>query len=250
MDIEEKARTMGWVPKEEFRGDPEKHITAEEFVERGENIMPILKERLGKFEERIDSQVQQIEKLNQTVSNVVRMSKTASERAYKKAVRDLQKQQREAAHSGDGEAFDRVAKEIEELEKTQVDEKPSDIHPDYNGWVQKNQWYVEDEQLSEYADFVANKIHQTGGLEGRALYEEVTKRVKKQYPEKFENPKRQTPPPVEGGGGEGGETTKSKKKTYRDLPADAKEVCDRQISQGLWKDRDEYVAEYFAQEEE
>ena len=42
-EIEEKAVAMGWVPLEEWKGDPEQHRPADEFVARGEQILPIVK---------------------------------------------------------------------------------------------------------------------------------------------------------------------------------------------------------------
>ena len=32
--VEKEAREMGWTPKEKFKGNPDKWVTAEEFVER------------------------------------------------------------------------------------------------------------------------------------------------------------------------------------------------------------------------
>ena len=40
-EVEQKASNLGWVPKEEFRGDPERHVSAERFLERGEKELPL-----------------------------------------------------------------------------------------------------------------------------------------------------------------------------------------------------------------
>jgi hypothetical protein len=44
-DTEVRARTMGWVPKEEYKGNPDNWRDANEFVRRGEEILPIVQER-------------------------------------------------------------------------------------------------------------------------------------------------------------------------------------------------------------
>ena len=41
-----RARRMGWIPKDEYGGKPDNWRSAKDFIERGENEMPILRERL------------------------------------------------------------------------------------------------------------------------------------------------------------------------------------------------------------
>ena len=41
-ETEDKARRLGWVPKEEFKGDPENWRSADEFMARGEQLLPIV----------------------------------------------------------------------------------------------------------------------------------------------------------------------------------------------------------------
>ena len=56
-EIMEEARKQGWVPEDEWKGDPDKWRPAEEFVERGKNIIPILNDRLAKTEQMIETLV-------------------------------------------------------------------------------------------------------------------------------------------------------------------------------------------------
>src|SRR5882762_9790943 len=42
-EIEVKARKMGWLPKEQFRGSADKWVDAERYVSRGEEFIPFLK---------------------------------------------------------------------------------------------------------------------------------------------------------------------------------------------------------------
>src|SRR3990167_11082395 len=50
--VETEARSMGWVPKEEFRGPESQWRDAEEFVERGHNVLPIVNSLLKKEREK------------------------------------------------------------------------------------------------------------------------------------------------------------------------------------------------------
>ena len=38
------AESMGWIPPERFKGDPERYIDAAEYIDRGEKVLPIIKE--------------------------------------------------------------------------------------------------------------------------------------------------------------------------------------------------------------
>ena len=41
-EILREAKTLGWVPKDQFRGSADDWVDASTFVERGKQVMPIL----------------------------------------------------------------------------------------------------------------------------------------------------------------------------------------------------------------
>jgi DNA-directed RNA polymerase len=49
-EVQARALEMGWIPPERYKGDPERFIDADAFVERGETILPIVKKRAEKLE--------------------------------------------------------------------------------------------------------------------------------------------------------------------------------------------------------
>ena len=73
-----------------------------------------------------------------------------------------------------------------------------------------------------------------------ASIQEVTEEVRRRFPEKFGNPRREKPNRVEGGGTPSG---RSGKKGYADLPPEAKAACDRFVKQGLMT-KEEYVKDF------
>jgi len=54
-NLERKARQLGWLPKDQYRGPEDKWIDADAFVERGEQVMPFLR----KANERLERQLQE-----------------------------------------------------------------------------------------------------------------------------------------------------------------------------------------------
>src|SRR6185503_5830853 len=113
--VEAEAAKMGWTPKSEFRGDPAKWRPADEFVERGKNMLPIV-------QAKVKRQETQIEELTRTVKDFAdHMSKT-DQRAYDRAMADLKQQRKEALAAGDGDTFEKVDEAIDQL-KTEAQAK-------------------------------------------------------------------------------------------------------------------------------
>ena len=85
-DVEQRARDMGWVPKEEFRGPEENWKSAEDFVRIGENYMPVLKERLGKLEETIGELRAENKKVSGSLQKLADHHRGTWKRQYLKAL--------------------------------------------------------------------------------------------------------------------------------------------------------------------
>jgi hypothetical protein len=111
-------------------------------------------------------------------------------------------------------------------------------------WLADNRWYVEDDKLGTFADGAAEKVR-AQGFSGKAYYDELTRIVKATFPEKFENPNRQRENAV--GGGEP-TSSSGNKKTYKNLPKEAKDACDMFVEQGIMT-REAYVESYEFDEE-
>lgn len=242
---EDRARSMGWVPAEEFRGDPKRWVSADEFVRRGENEMPILRERLRKFE--ADKR-----ELELTVRDLHSHYRKSEERAYLKALNEVRAETRRAVESGDVEAFEQAEKRREEIERERpvaappVAQGPTPT-PEQTEWVTRNQWFVAnspdyDPDMSAYV-LTRYQIEENAnpGIAPADVLRRIDASLRKTFPNKFgANPRRDNAPRVEGGGA----TVRGAKRGYADLPAEAKQACDRFIKAGIFKSRDEYVAEY------
>jgi hypothetical protein len=73
------------------------------------------------------------------------------------------------------------------------------------------------------------------------FYEEVTRQVKEAQPEKFTNPARKSASVSSSSDGRSPST--KTKKSYNDLPSEAKQACDKFVKQKLMT-QEQYVAEY------
>lgn len=238
-EIEEKALKMGWTSKENFKGDPDKWRPADEFVERGENMLPIVRATVKKQE-------REIAELKASMKQFAEFHTKTEQRAYDKALNDLKAQRAEAVAAGDGEAFAKVDDAIEglkkDIEKTAKIAPKDDDDPVFEEWKGRNKW-LDDPKLEAYGTAAAQYLINSGVKErGAEFYELVTKEVKARFPEKFTNPRRENAPAVEGGA----PAARKGGKGYADLPADARAACERMAKNGF-ADNPKAAADFKAQ---
>lgn len=240
--VEERALGMGWTPKEEFKGRPERWIDAETFVKRGEEFLPILQANNKALARETEASKKELAELRKSVSEMREFYSKSEERAYQKAVRDLQSQLEDAAANGDVEGVKAVTKEITALEK-EASAKPKDgpqDEPDVlKAWKAENAWFKPDTVMGKAAAAVADELISKGMKDPADYLPEVTKRMKAEFPEKFENPRRREPGAVEGGAS----APRKGGKTRSDLPPEARSMMDKWVKQGLMTEA-EYLKGY------
>lgn len=269
--IETRAREMGWIPKEEFRGDPEKFIPADQFVARGEELLPIIKADRRKLQSEVQTTRQQLEQTQRMLSAAqesIEELKTFNSKMSKDQAKsrrsELAAELKAARESGDVEKELEIQDELSELSAT-IREKSQEkrtttvttgneaSHPEFKAWASENPWFGQDKRRTSLAMGIAEELKETG-LKGRELLDRVSEEVEKTF---GGNPRRQSASRVEGarGGSPPNGDNGTPGKTYADLPADAKTTCERQAKRLVGEGRafktiqdwrNHYVRTYFA----
>jgi len=259
-DVESRARNMGWADEESFRGSPDLWVSAEEFVRRGENEIPIMRERLRAMDSNLNKSNLERSRLEGKIDSLTRsqvdLANSLSKAAYERARKEIEAEKRDAAENGDLDRFDRAQSKIDDLdtavEKVQPPEPPatnqqSGDHPDFAGWVSQNPWYNDDYEMSSEADrYGAFMVSKGRATPGRDVYDKTTAHIKKKYPEKFgAKPLPAGQASVEAGSGSmgAGNAGGAKKRSYNGLPADAKAACDMLVAEGILT-KEQYVKDY------
>lgn len=234
-DFEAEAKAMGWTPKDDFKGDDKRWIDAETFVKRGEEMMPILKAQNKKLRQDMDDLKRQMKKAADHFSK-------AEERAFQKALAEIDRKHAEAVEVGDVAGARKAVVEMRELEKDFSSEVPAAAEPtdqkqiaaEFQAWVEANDWYGADDAKTRYADLQAGLMGPAEEWpQGRkAWFAEIEKKVDAKFAAR---------PPVVNAAPGARPAGKSTSRTYADLPPDAKKLCDKWVSQGVIKDRATYV---------
>lgn len=268
---EDRARRMGWRPKDEYGGNPDRWVDAKTFVERGETELPILRERFRKLDDRLANTENRLkdttDKLEQSTKVLVEirdMSRTAEDRAYKRAMADLANKEREAVREASEEKYNAIQAEKAAVEASRP--KPEETvqrteppvpqtNPVIDQWLADNGWFMQDRVLNAVAieEDVAIKRDHPGWTVSEQLAE-VRRRVVERFPEKFgstrkppvTSDRRSAPPAV---AVSTASPPRPKGKTVKDLPPEAREALKRFKASIPNYTEEEYLKTYFAGEE-
>ena len=243
--VEEAARGQGWVPEEEWDGDPTQWRDAQVFLERGE------------YFKTMGTQKKQIDKLNAVVEKMASIQAATREDERQRVLQELSEKKVSAMEEGE---FERVATIDNEMNK--IRSEPAMAVPNVQGqneelytqnkiaeYIDNNQWYRTNSDMRQYADSLAVGFR-TGNPNATIddVLEYTDREVKIRYPEQFggqvpsaspvASTRRTTKPSPNGA---------QKKKTLDDLPAGSREMY-AQIGQsfvdaGAVDSIDEYIEE-------
>lgn len=234
---EVRARAQGWVPKEEFRGEAERWIDARSFVERGETILPIMRER----NERLEKEIRGMKKSFEEFSEFHRQT---AEKAYQKALKEIEQRKLGAVERADTEEYKDAELERVELEKSKPVPKVEKVEgpPELQEFQKSNAWYGIDRELTDEADALGGAYIKQG-IPYSKMLEKVQETIKKLHPEKFTNIRRDGVSLVESVSSETGLPKKGNSRAYENLPAEAKAQCDKWIKSGLLT-KEQYIRDY------
>ncbi len=246
--VEEKAREVGWRPKEEWDGPTTGWMDPEEFLARNERLKkkadPIAQKEISRLE-------RELTEMKASVTDLTRMYTNAEQRGYKRALKDIQKRQEKAVEDGDTDAFRAAQAEADELKQEMTEAKPEQkpqASAMYESFTRENDWYNSDLKMTAYADHIAPVVARNLGIkqETPEFYKRIAEAVREEFPEKFENPNRKRASAVEGNGTAAGASTSK-------WPAEATAAYKRFVAQGksgpypdgdTKKNREQFIRDY------
>lgn len=280
-EVIREATEMGWIPKEQFRGDEGKWVDAETFVKRGREFIPFLQADRRKLQQQVTTLTAQVQQTNtllqasqESIEELKSFNSEVSRDRAKTKQTELLAGIRAAREANDVDTEVELTNQLadqkaalKEAEKTKTvvppvqkgNGKPPDYtqDPSWQAWAKENSWFGTDTRRTSIAVAIANELradpaHQ--GLQGRDFLDKVSTEVDKtlggtarrEAADRVEGGVRGTGGAGGGGGGGG--------KGYAELPPDAKEACEKQakrlVGQGrAFKDiaswRTHYAAKYF-----
>lgn len=248
-DFETEAKDIGWVPESEFKGPKEKWKPAQQFVEDGEKILPIVRSQLNREKEAREKERADFAK---RLERMERMSNTAVERLkaqHKSELDRIQNQKLAAVEAGDTDEYKRLDKQEKDLAKTTFEEPVVETKDDFQKKLDKfsadNPWYTSNDVMAAYADHVS----QTLARENPAItFEEnarqTIEKIKAKFPEQFKQPAANGHAAVDGGGDFPGPGA-GKSSLEAKLPAEALKQAKADVAAKLYPNVEAWAKVYF-----
>lgn len=268
-ETEARARAMGWIPQDEYKGDQSKWKDAKSFVAVLDENPKIVRERLNQALTKQTELERKLHNQGQTYQDqfkrLERMSTVALERQRKNIIEQYDAAKRQAVELGDTARYDQLEtakREAVTQFDTQADAAyeqpqpqqqthttlPPEQHSAVQSWQASNPWYGKDEAMTMLAQLESKRIaNEHPGLTVQQNLAEVVRAVSRRFPEKFstqQRPANGSTPTVESGSRT---PSGAGRRGWGDMPADARAVGARQIKEGLFKDQADYAKEYWSQ---
>lgn len=226
---EARAREMGWKPLAEYRGPPGRWQPAADFIARGENILPIVRdanrrltEKVGKLEGEMSGMRSTVDEQLKIIKDLRDMGQRADQRGYDRAMAELKTKQRQARANGDVEAFAQLVEQAEALASSHTAAavvaepaarpqapRPPQATVAVQEFIRDNRWFNTDKLLADTMTSFHNEVLQERQIEqatldadpdlDREILEEAKGRVMDRYPERFgaaPAPREPAPPPA------------------------------------------------------
>lgn len=233
---EVEARHAGWVPKDEYQGDENKWVDADEFIRRG----PLF--------EKINSTGRELKEVRKALEQLKAHHNQVKEIAFKDAIAALKAEKKQAFIEGDPDKIVAIDERIDDAKEKQrafeaqqaveiAQSVQTQINPEFQAWTNRNSWYDTSKPMRAFADALGIELHQSG-LSPSEVLKRVEAQVKEEFPNKFRNANRDKALTVESGGKGTGKASSS----HYNLTDTERSVMNTFIRQGIMT-AEQYVAE-------
>lgn len=276
--LESEARSLGWKPKSEWKGDQSGWVDADEFLDqvkpaRLRDTLHRTSRELAELKRQREAEKRDFE---DRLTRLDKLNAKSMERQRAQLLAQLKAAQRQAAEAGDMEAFDHYqqqevqaqqhfAKEDDELEKAPPQRQQQDQpDPAIDAWVKSNpavrfngpKWqaaiafYSEAEaenpggSIADHLAHVEQRLNETwpGTIRGAKTKQNGNGGMSTR--EKGEDDQARRSPQTERSGRIA--TRQARAKGWTDIPAAERSIMKRHISEGLYKDEADAAKAYWS----
>jgi hypothetical protein len=253
--VEQQAEAIGWAPKERFRGDPERWVDAKTYLENGEKLLPIvradnraLKEKVSTLESRLSDNEKALKDSAEAIEELKKHNSEATRSVAREEKKNLRRAIEDARREGDtdkvveledqldehNEAIEAAEQPKPKVEEPVKRETMTPLTPAFKAFKESNPWFGQDEIRTSVIVGVMQKrmkdpefaaLDQATKLEQAA--DETTRILgggEERHVQRVE-------------GANGDRPSDRNRKTYADLPADAKAACERSGSRVVGPNR-------------
>lgn len=257
-EIEQKARSQGWKPAEEWKGEPPRggFVDAETFIERADEILPIVRAEREELKSEIAEMRKTLEQFNK--HHVETLAKT-EKRAFEQARQQLIAEQKKAIEEGDADKFAQVEDqkarlaeaERQSVQAVQQRQGSDDVSGIQAKWEKENPWFRDDFELYETAEKAATWLTKNKpGLKPEQFLAELKQTVARKHRDHpafadMDEPESRSAQSFDSGDRQVVRGGRKAANSYENLPADAKADCDRYVRDKLLT-KEQFLKDYYS----
>jgi hypothetical protein len=246
-----EALDVGWKPLDKYKGPPENWVGPEEYLERAQHLMPVLRANNEKLKGELTSVRQANEALKSSVEemrrNMTEFSKAQTELLKEKLAEQrasLIAARKEARDEGDAVREARLEDAIEENRgKTRaLEAAPAPapapaapvVAPELQAWMSENPWFGKDKRKTAIAMAAAQEAQEEGLTAPAAVIRRIDAVVAEMFPGASGGADK-----TEGGGpsGRGAGSGGGGGSGFASLPPEAKAQARRDAARFVGKDK-------------
>lgn len=242
-EVQVEAAKIGWKGPDQFRGDPEKFVDADEYLRRAETVLPFVRDQnrrlstdVADLRARLESAVGENAAIKKRMEDIDIEHSTRLAKEVKQARIEAQAELEAALEAGDHKATARLTGEVARLEqiedtpapkkevaaetKPQISTEDQQALDQWNAWAASNDFSNWTRREQREFLLIGDDLRREGNLNrGKLFAEDIMREMKREAKVESKESK------VEGGKGSGSPRG-SAKSGYAALTSEERAVCD------------------------
>lgn len=225
--LEKQARAEGWVPEDEYMGDPPRNgfKSAYEFLKASDDILPVVRAQNKKLKKDLDELKTEMKQLSSdavAANEILQRQIQHEQREKERLLAEAEAKRATAITEGDGQAAVEAEREIHQIRNTPTGYDQQSQQDMVNAWRADNGWFDTNEVMRQWAKGYSDEIRSQGVQPGLPVLAKVAEKARQLFPDYFSSKEG-----VLEGPGDLTETGRKKgplkKHSFEDLPEDAQQ---------------------------
>lgn len=228
------AQKLGWVPKDQFTGNPDEWKPAEQFIIDGRDIQRETSRELKNVRQQLDT--------------IAKTSASIVQQQVEERVNELAQRHQRAVDDGDPKAAFAIAREITALTSDQAP-GPKAPSPEAQDFAERNKsWFNQpgNEYATARAVEICNTLQSQGYTDHGTQLRIAEQRLRQEMPQLFGGQKNGKAAPGVNAPGSRTSGASNRAKGFSDMPLEAQKIARDMADRQVIKSVDDYAKNYFA----
>jgi hypothetical protein len=198
--LEKSARAEGWVPEDEFVGDPPRggFKSAYQFLKAADDILPVVRSQNKKLKKEIDEMKAELKQVSSdavAANEILQRQIVHEQKEKERLLREAEAKRATAITEGDGEAAVMAEREIHQIRQTPTGYDTQNQQDMVNSWMADNEWFNHNEVMRQWAKGYSDEIRGNGVAPGLPTLAKVAEKARQLFPDYFSSKEGVVPEP-------------------------------------------------------